>query len=492
MALKGLVLIVAKYKQLILIIVFVFIIILTLQACAEQKTPSPDSKTEGPIFTTQNAQVTAGAIVPVAPTEAVAPTPTLVPTPTIAPTPTLVPTPTIAPTATAIPSPTPTPLPDKIIIGDINDPFGEITRYDASGTDQLTDLPLNEQTLSEMSNWFQSVSELKPNISLSGTKQNKFKLKISPGINQRILQGSVLPGGIKGQISFGFGEGGLTISPSFRIITPRIPLSPNVLWNVVTFIGSQAFIVEIDSQFEKVNEKLDSIKSFLEEKEYSVLEGDLKYLDTIRNTLTQQKLSEQDLDSFRNQLEAIERETLQSISLSQTQMDDISKKISEIKLDKTLVFFPNDDWITQMNDLVKEYNQKGEVYLAALEVRVIASQTRAALPTSRDLALSRLETVQNELAEWDSKEVTFYDFVAAHSKEIAGQYGKMEKAVQFEQLATDSKSAVGKIHSDINVQLSDAIQEIKAQTTSSQEPVVLVVEVDGQGKVSKASKLTNG
>lgn len=472
-----------QIKQISRVIFAIFFTLLILEACGQQNTAVPTEKTNIPSSTTLLTTTTRSTTI-------LAVTPTNTTTPTIVPTATIIATPTIAPTATSIPSPTPTPIPDKVILGDINDPIGEITSYDALGTDQLVDITLKDQLLTEMSSWFQAVPELKTNLTVGGSKQNKFKLKISPTINNKILDGSFLPSGVKSQISFGFSDSGFNISPTVRFITPKLPLSPNAFWSIITYLGSQGFITEINAQFDKVNKKLDDIKGFLEQKELANLQGNITYLDSIRNTLVQQKLSDQDLVSIRNELESIERESNQSISFYKLQLENVSKKVDDIKLDKTLIFFPNDDWIADLKNLVSDYNQKGNLYLASLEVKAVVSQTIVALPYGRNLALSRLETVQTEISDWKGKEVSFYDLVEAKAKEIAGLYNKKEKADQFTQLVSNGKSSINQVHTDINTQLMSSILKVKNQVTDLQEPLVLVMELDSQGKVIKASKLT--
>ncbi len=441
---------------------------LVLTACGEQKPVASNSP--GPILSPASS------------------TPNSVNSPLA--TPALIATPVS--TSTPVPSPTPVPQPNSLLLGNEDDPWGEITRYQELLNTVLQEVKLSATTLSDVKKLFAAT----PNLIKSPGSPNLYYLKLSPRLEQLYKSGSVdyiksLEGGIRGIVrdpSTGKIVGQASLIGVGASLTN--PATATAL--VVALLGAisyELFIDQINKQFELVNKKLDDIKDFLQDKERSLLQGNIRYIDGIRNALNQQNLALTEIDRYRNQLENVEREILQSNELFKTQVSKAADKFNQVDLkDKNFFFFRDEDKVRELDRLINEFKQNSNSYLTALLIRGLGAQLSCALPESRQTALQRIEDSSKELDGWLETQQKFFDQVDKRSGAMDGIFADSKTPARFKETAKTGKETAQKAYDQIKSSFTDTIQKVKAQTQSPTQPLVLVVELDDQGAVKKVSK----
>ncbi len=408
---------------------------------------------------------------------------------------TLEPTPTFAPTSTSIPpSPTPVPMPNKLLLGSESYTWGEIIRYQPAGKDRLVELAINQELLKNLGNWFEQGPQLRAVGAGVSNGSNIYAITVKPEIAKGLSTGSLtmmnsLEGGVRGIVVDNANtiRSQVSLQPISGIKTFAVGL---VAFQVMSFITAQGFLSEINQQLEALNRSINEIKDFLQQKERSALLGNLQYLDNIRVVLNEQKVSDTNFQDFRTQLENIERETLAAMIFAKGQTATAYTTYKETRIDKGFLTGTRDETkIDDFQKIVDTYKRESRNYYLALSVRGLAAQITSALPQSRDVALSRLEMVQKDLAGWREDEIKFYDEVTRRLPEMDGTLTNPEKQMRLGKQAEEGKTKANENYTNVNSSFSDTVQKVKAQIQEASQPLTLIVEFDSQGKVKKVSKL---
>ena len=258
---------------------------------------------------------------------------TTIPEPTItaAPTPTLVP-----PTATPIP-PTPTPEPPKppnaLVMGELSNPWGDITRYQPQSTSRLEEVKLNSTVSNSFATWFVGASQLAP---LPGSS-NLYQLQFSPQVEQQLKKGllEVVPAA-EGKI-YAIARDPVTkkIVANGTLTTLASLNNPvSLAFTLISLVSGSTFTDTINSQLETLNRNVQDIKEFLERKEVATLKANISYLDDNRKLLVEQTLKAENMTVFKNQVEEVERESRKQMELAKAIWNKISKLTTKRGLTK--------------------------------------------------------------------------------------------------------------------------------------------------------------
>ncbi len=407
-------------------------------------------------------------------------------------------TPTISPVSTpvttAAPSPTPEPDPNKLLLGGKDSPWGEITRFTGDPS-SLKEYNLNEDSRKGLSNMLAFAPALAP-VAGASSKSNLYTLALSPELRKGLADGSLrlmnsLEGGVRGVVvdsTTGVIRGVASLKAVGGVAALTLGPPGIALFVTLTAIEALQFQDDINKQLETINKNVTDIKQFLEADKRSLLEGNLKYLNNMADLLNKQKLSPTDVDSFRNQLEAIEVQTLQITALMQDQMDKAYNEFDKQSLSKNFVFFSDGDKVKKLQQFLGDHKRFAGNYFTALSVRGLAAQVRSAMPESRTLAQTRLEDVRGELSKWGKSQGQFYDRVENRVSELDGWLSSEETRNQFRKEAQAGRQNTNQSFSQLDELLVNTVQKVKNQNDSASKPLQLVIMLDDKGNVVKVSK----
>lgn len=394
--------------------------------------------------------------------------------------------PVLAPVAQ---SETAAPILTRLSLGDATHPWGEIVRYERTEADRYEELPLNETTLIGLSSWFQHA----PSLALNSANiiTNTYTLTFKPEIAKGIADGSLhmmksLEGGVRAvavdgqQVIRGVGS----LNPATGL---QLAAGVTAAWQVLALVTAQKFLADINKQLIKLNKGIEDIKNFLGHQQYATLVGNLTYLNSIRDTLNQQKLDSSEVTVFLNQLEHIDRESGQIMATLRLQMENVLTDFRKQPLD---AIFNTQENLLAAEELVAKYEQQARNYLIAASVKGLAAQTRCALPANRTLALERLNTLQTDLSAWYDHQREFYKMIENRLPQLKGWFDSGQK--KQERLSQQAKSSEIQLHqagAQVRELVSQTIQAAQAQLQETSQPLPLLVELNEQGQVTKAWKL---
>ena len=392
---------------------------------------------------------------------------------------------TEAPTFTPVPTPTPVPLPNKILLGSDTEPWAEVTRFESDLT--LEEMTLHPTILEDLSTFLVAA----PGLAQLGNSTNTYKIVFPPSVISKINSGSydfMKSANVIYPVAINKTTGRIVSLGQVQVPSGSLLLGTGSLgFMLVANLLADQFLPGINQQFEILNQNILDIKTYFFDKEYGIIEGNLKYLGDIRTSLNQRKISPNDLESFRNQLEAVERESRQTLGFLQGQVSRAEDGFNQVKLDKKIFFFRDEDKVREMQKNIDDYQRQSANYLFALQVRGFGSQVRCALPESREMALSRIEDVRNELKTWVRDQENFYSGVEKRIPEMDGLFADSDTARRFNETASTGKAKAKENFDKADKNLVDTTQMVSLMDNIQVSG--LVVELDDQGKIKKASRL---
>jgi hypothetical protein len=373
-----------------------------------------------------------------------------------------------------------------LLLGQQGNEWGQITVYQPAGTDRLEVLSLQGDLEEGLGNWFLYAPMLSRTSATTNSNQ-QYLLKIEPQLLKDVLNGLPVANFIGSEVRAGYAAGSTPL---------RLPLSqvgkllrPDPIFGVIDWISSQIFQPEITKQLDDISNKVDEIKGFLEAKEQASIQGNLKYLNNLAGNLQQFKPDSEDLKIYLAQLETIERESLQSMSLLEGQLNNTSDTVKTLSFDKSFVLFRNEDKVKELNKAVTDFKNQASSYETVLLVRGLAGEIRCALPYSRDVALSRLADVRNELTGWRGRYQQFFQLVDQKIPQMDGLFADNKTQENLKETSRLGKLDAENEYSRVDAFFAGTIQKVNKQVQEASLPLLLVAELDGHGKLNQVSKL---
>lgn len=247
------------------------------------------------------------------------------------------------------------PAPDKLILGDEHNTWGEIARYTPSNFDSFIDLNFTPEIKSGLNSIFQHAPSLATNVATASS--NIFTLTASSELQKGLAKGSLawmkalnIEGGIRGTV----------VSKSTNLIQGQGVLlqastlqSLNVVaavWQVMAMITAQKFLSDINKHLGQINSQLQKLNSYLEQKDHSEQMGILKYLTEIKDTITLQRLDRDELLVYLNQIEMIEQKTSQQFFFYSLRIKEILVDFKDQPLNKGFITFGDDGKIDKVKN----------------------------------------------------------------------------------------------------------------------------------------------
>ncbi len=379
------------------------------------------------------------------------------------------------------------PLPASLLLGDPGNPWGEITPYKVSGSDSFDTLPLDSNLLQSLNGLFQFAPHLGVNGSFNLFQGTRFRLRINAGISSAFVNGMVSAPGFATGLRYGFpGKGILVSSP--KSLT-GIGFTPLAIWQLVNAASMLYFIDGINRQLDAINQNILDIKQYLENKDFAQLKGNYDYLTSVQSNLVQQKVSDSDVEAIRQLLETIERESQQALVQYRTGVQLKRNELEALTREKLLFI---DKTINKVNfdSVITDYDRAMNSYLSALMVRSLSAQVRCAIPSSRSLALSRLEEVRAGLSDWYTEQNLFNSQVDRKLPLLDGFLSSQSDRNYIIARVNDRAKNAGQIFGQNYVLYSNTIQRLQAQVQEgSTRPLDLIAELDGQGNIKTLSQL---
>ncbi|MBE0670634.1 MAG: hypothetical protein IH588_08610 [Anaerolineales bacterium] len=402
--------------------------------------------------------------------------------------------------------------PNKLILGKVDDPWGEIVRYQKTEIDGYEEIQLDEKSLIGLSGLFHQA----PNLAQSGVQMvmNTYTLSFKPEIAKGIADGSLkmmesLDGGFRAIAVNAKGKeiiqgvGSLHLAEGLKLTAGLM-----AVWQVLAVVTAQAFLMDINKQLVNINKELEGIKNFLEHQQYATLIGNFKYIQTIRDLLSSQSFENLEFGVFLNQLEHIERECTQIMVALELQMNTV---YADFEKQPLRAYISAQENLLASKKLITNHEQQARNYLIAASVRGLATQTRCAIPSNRNLALTRLSTLQTELSTWNENQQKFYQLVSERAPELIDWSdskfysrvsawlpsltdrftGRQKKQIQLKNKMQTSQDSINQMGELLQKSVLETKNNVRNQLQENSQPLSLLVELNENGQIIKTWKMHN-
>ncbi len=288
--------------------------------------------------------------------------------------------------------------PMKFIVGDPCAPIFEIERYASSLQDRLQSLPIPNEKLSAMNALLKDAPSLA--VSSASATTNMYRLTFSPSVMRSLADGSLsLKESVKGGLR-AIAQDGAGKVVEHGNIHPMEALqgaaAAAAVWQVLAMVVGQKFLADISDRLRMIERGIASIKDFLESERLSKLEGSLNYLRPIVDVFTRGEINEHDLSAYRDQFEAIERETLQVISHLRRDIGDYYSLSTNLKYGFTNKLGTDED-TEIISRHIARYDNLTKAYALSIYVRLVACNVSCSLPGDQIVAKDRLREIASSV-----------------------------------------------------------------------------------------------
>lgn len=382
--------------------------------------------------------------------------------------------------------------PTKLIIGDNNKPLIEITRFQSSQAIKFEDVILNDDLKASFASFMLQAPSMAMNV--ANMASSKYLVQFSAEVSQGLANGS-----LRYMKSFEGGVKAVAVNSSGKIVElGRINqvsgLNPATaglaVWQVMAVITAQKYLSDINKKLAKLESGIEYIKNYLKDERLGKLYGNFNYLRQIANSVRNQTITEIDYNTFNNQLEHIERESLQIMEALELQLNDPLKNIKVQKFDGRGV----EDHFNAAKQYIKDFENNACPYLTAMYVRTVAARVKCALPVDRKIAELRVDELKQKVEKQRQYLNNFDKEVRRRIPSLRGAFSFDDTDKEYQnKLRTcldSSLNTVKETVDEIEESISSTKEIVKKQMEEFQKPLQLEVTLKENGDIDNIKKIT--
>lgn len=203
-------------------------------------------------------------------------------------------------------------------------------------------------------------------------------------------------------------------------------------FQIVSFIAGQDHLAEISQQLDQIKTIAEDIRNHLKDKRRGALKGKIEYMKELLQTIRKGHTSTEEVITLNNQLETIERETLEDIEALKEEICRRRQNIEDLDPEEFTLF-----WRLHKNkeatlDEIERYTSTARQLETALWVRLIAAELKTYLPVDHQLVARRRKSVRDMIKR-------------EHARHQASMEAAKEKACQLKgSIATEETTQVAR------------------------------------------------
>lgn len=375
--------------------------------------------------------------------------------------------------------------PNALIIGSETKPDIKIYRHDPGDTHERKLLRIPPS----VANGLEPLLRLVPTAATMAASTQTYAVQFAPHIATQLASGSAtmmqsLEGGLRaiavnaqGQI---IGHGSLisaALSPA---------MVATAIWQGLAVITAQHYLHDINLRLEQIEKRLENIETWLEDEERATLLYGLERLRSLRTSIEAGTLTEIDIHAFVQNIETIDHECGKIMKHCDLRLQNIQKQIAHMNM---VGWFDPALEIKQFQRAFQIYAKICQHWAMAALIRATAAEVRCAMPTSRAVAIQRIEEIQRDIAQWDQSVKEIDKLTRKQTKDISTVWRIKwwENTRDYREYANQFRKQEMKSINKLYYFLDDAIQAIQQRINHSNLqanlPTTLLIEVDRHGHI---------
>ena len=379
--------------------------------------------------------------------------------------------------------------PVKLVLESDAGPFAEISRFSSLAHMGLEDITLD----SRVSTGLQAVLQRAPTLAhdVASLAVNTYVVRFAPEIARGLSDGSLtmmqaVGGGLRASAVDATGK----IAGNAMLLAPSAALTGAlVVWQILAIVTAQKFLADINKRLAAIERGITDVKTWLTDEQHGKLEGNLRYMRQVADSLEKRDLTENDVNLFAEQLETIGREAQQVMSMQDLQITRSADALPRLTLSGEGL----KEHSEAASRTLAEFAQVCQPWWLAAQIRGMAVQLRSHLPLSRDVALLRVRDLQANIRSQEVLQTTFIETAKKRIPELRGEW-TFDSTDELHQLRI--RTATMELDKSLIAatdELSEAARVVEQGLTALIEertqPLELVVTVGDDGKPVRVQRM---
>jgi hypothetical protein len=260
---------------------------------------------------------------------------------------------------------------------------------------------------------------------------------------------------------------------------------------IAAVVTAQAYLADIDRKLTTIQEGVNAIQEWLENKEWSRLHGSHEYLQGIAGAIWAGGLNDIEATACLNQIEQIERDSLEIASTCVAKLHNIHRGLPDITTSFSNTGVREDT--ARLGEKTEQWCRFAAGHMAAQQLRMVALHLRCLLAPGSQVADGRMTAVHRELSGllpmWQDFSLALGKKVAAVDSYIGRGLSAAERREFRKRLAATEAEMMKKLAGvhDFHASIENALREKRLADDTG---LALLVSTDASGSVTDLARIT--
>jgi hypothetical protein len=259
---------------------------------------------------------------------------------------------------------------------------------------------------------------------------------------------------------------------------------------VAAVVTAQAYLAEIDKKLTTIKEGVNAIREWLETKEASRLHGNYQYLQDIAGTIRAGGLNDTVVTVYLNQIEQIERESLEIAAIYVSALRSIHTGLPHIETSFHSSGAKED--MQKLDQAMERWRRFADGYMAVQQLRMVAVHLRELLVADAEPGNGRLKASYATLAELGE---LWAEFSEALSKQVANVDSYFDKGLsaaerrEFRKRRVVAEGEIMKKLADVRSFHKSVKGALQKKRLADEAGLVLLVSTDANGSITDLARI---
>lgn len=259
---------------------------------------------------------------------------------------------------------------------------------------------------------------------------------------------------------------------------------------VATVVTAQAYLAEIDRKLTTIQEGVDAIREWLETKEWSRLQGNYEYLQGIAGTIRTGGLNDAEVTAYLNQIEQIERDSLEIAATCMAELRHIHTGLPDITISFSSSGAREDMGV--LDCAADRWLRFAGAYMAVQQLRMVAVHVRSLLLADAQPGNGRLAACHAALDELGHFCADFCKALRGKGTEVDSYLDKGLSAAErreFRKRVTAFEGDVMKNLTDVREFHASIESALREKRLSDEAGLALLVSTDANGSITELAHI---
>ena len=258
-----------------------------------------------------------------------------------------------------------------------------------------------------------------------------------------------------------------------------------VAWQVAAIVTAQKFLVEINDKLAKITVGVKDLRDFLDDKEFSGLVADIRYLQLRASALGRGEVEFGERSVIATQLESIENRCNRCFSLCRRQLERRVHDVKKLQPGASS-WWSTDESSQAVKAAIEAGSRQAAVLVMAAQVRLVAIRLRDSLHLNHQISAGLLTVLQDDVR--DARHL-WADFQSA----VRGVSEGLSATFEWESTTKQQRDSV--MHSlrentEQMLIMFASVTKNAALESGTGSDLELLLAVDAKGEIIEASTLS--